>query len=120
VSTNGMKTTLEYRAAEYVGRENLPRRSVRLSTTAVLVVWNDPNVSALIYDEDRPRPVGQTFMLTPKRRADLAALFATEPPQTPEEACVADGGHFWNPEVGSIQCGRCGHTYVAPKGQKHD
>lgn len=73
----GMVTTLEYRAAEYVGREDMPRRSVKLSPTSVIVVWDDPNVSALIYDEDRFRPVGQTFMLTPRRRAALAALFAT-------------------------------------------
>lgn len=72
---NPTRTTLEYRAAEYVGREDLPRRSVRLSPECVLIVWDAPNVSAIIYDETLARPKSITFMLTPKRRAALAAVF---------------------------------------------
>jgi hypothetical protein len=72
------QTTLEYRAAEYVGREHMPRRSVKLSPECVLVVWNDPTLWALIYDEGLNRPRGITFRLTPTRRTALVALFATE------------------------------------------
>lgn len=68
--------SLELRAAEYVGREDLPRRSVVLAKDTVLIVWNDPKLCALIYTEAYGRRTGTTFMATPDRRRQLAALFS--------------------------------------------
>lgn len=65
--------TVELRAAQYVGREDMPRRSVKLGPRQVLIVWDDPNVSALVYDETYSPPRSILFMLTDKRRAALKA-----------------------------------------------